>query len=148
MLGNACSFYDFAQPGGNDEMFQMQIQGSGVGIDAFEIGFHPFEKGDFLPIFHKRSFANIKVLLFGFNQHQVHVGEHLVHIVTFGHLIGLLPELAFVHVEVRDKVVLLHVPRSERPVEVVCDGYVSVFCNHLCIRKLLILSFVCLFWQR
>ena len=117
-------------------MLQMEVLLGRVGVDAFKIALHPFEKGDFLPIFHKRAFAKVKILLFGFDQHQVHVGEHFVHIVLFGHFVGFPPKLPLVHVEVRDEVVLLHVPRCERAVEVVGNGDVSIFYNHFYINKL------------
>ena len=117
-------------------MLQMEVLRSSIRIDALEIGLHSFKKGDFLPIFYKRIFSNIQVLLFGFDQHQMHVGEHLIHIVLLGHLVGLLPKLAFVHVEVGDEVVFLHVTRSQRSIKVVCNSYISVFCNHFCISRL------------
>ena len=143
ILSNAGTFHDFAQSGRDDEVLQMEILFSSVCIDTVEIGLHSFEKGDLFAIFFERTFPNIKVLLFRFDQHQVHVGEHLVHVVLLGHLIGFLPKLTLVHVEVRYEVVLLHVARSQRSIEVIGNRHVSVFCNHFCISRLsLVFSFL------
>ena len=119
----------------------MEVLRGGVGVNALEIGLHALKKGDFLPIFHEHLLLDGDVFLLCFDQHQVHVGKHLVHVVFLRQLIGLLPKLPLIHVEVGDEVVLLHVSRRERPIEIVGDSHISIFCNHLIISSLLFVCF-------
>ena len=114
----------------------MHVFGGGIRVNTFEIALYSLKECDFLTIFHESLFPYRDVFLLGLDEHQVHVGEHLIHVVLLSQLVSLLPELALVHVEVRYKVVLLHVAWCQRTVKVVRDGHIAVFFNHFIINKL------------
>ena len=69
--------------------------------------------------------------------HQEHVTEDRVGILFLGEIDRHLPEVLWLHPELGDVAVLLHVAGAERPVEVVANGDRAVhgmmFCD-VCIR--------------
>ena len=52
-------------------------------------------------------------------EHQVHVREDAVHLLGFGELFRLFPELGRLHADLRDEAVFLHVLGAQRLVEIV-----------------------------
>ena len=73
--------------------------------------------------FLERLAAQRQPLRLGLLDHACHVGQHHVGVLPLGQRVGLGPELPVALAHGGDEVVLLHVARRERAVEIVDEGY-------------------------
>ena len=111
-------------------MLQLDAAFGGIGVDPREPLANALVQFDILSRPGERLATQRNAGTLGFVQHPVHIGEDRVAVLFAGGFIALLPELAVAFADRRNKVVLLHVARRKRAVEIVDQRYGQFLCHN------------------
>ena len=108
---------------GDDVVLELHALGLSKAVYPSEPGLHAGEEPDAPSMFPERLTGQLHPIVHaGLPAHQEHVAEDGIGILILGQIQRHLPEMLRLHPELRDVAVLLHVARTERPVEVVAEG--------------------------
>ena len=117
-------------PGGDDVVLELHAFTLRKSVHPAEPTFHSGEEVDVLPMLLERLSGQLHAILHpGLADHEEHVAEDRIGILGHRQIHGHLPELFRLNPELRNVSVLLHVPGTQCPVEVVADGYRLHFRN-------------------
>ena len=103
------------------ELFVKALRAEGV--DAAEPLLHARKEPDVASRLLERLAAQRQALRLGLLDHPGHVREDHIGVLLFGQRVGLGPELLVALADGRNEIVLLHVARSQRAVEIVDECY-------------------------
>ena len=105
-----------------------------IAIDTSEPLLHATKEGDVATRFAEGLAPERQPLRLCRLEHACHICEHLVGILLLGKGVGLVPELYVALAHGGDEVVLLHISRCQRAVEVVDKGYGNHIFHNLCLK--------------
>ena len=123
LVGDLRALDDLLQPRGVDVVQDADAPPGPVGVDARKPLFDPREERHAAARILKRLAAQRQALRLGLLDHPGHVREDHVGVLLLGQRVGLGPELLVALADGRNEIVLLHVARGQRAVEIVDECY-------------------------
>ena len=122
-VGDLRSFDNLFQTRGVDVVQNPDAPLFAVGVDPRKPLLHAVEQRHAASRILERFAAERQAFRFGLLNHPGHVGEDHVGVLFFGERVGFGPEVLVAFADRRNEVVLLHVARGKRSVEVVDERY-------------------------
>ena len=129
-LGDRCALYHLLQSRGVDVVLYVQSDTVAIFIHERKPLFYAAEQFYILAEFLKRFPGERDIILLGFVEHQIHIGQNAVGILTLCKLSVFLPELVFCLACSLYESKLLHIARRQCAVEIINQRYLwSLLCH-------------------